>query len=127
MYMQTPTQPRSTDTVFTNRSAANSWPSGGFGDPGSVTTVTNTRQSSRYALNVLAIEVVSLPPSTTVLASMAMPTVVARSMAGASTRCTAPVVLPDVTVHCPQSASTAGSKVTRPMTAACTMPPGPDA
>lgn len=68
-----------------------------------------------------------MPPSTTVLASVAMPTVVARSMAGASTRCTAPVVLPDVTVHCRQSASTAGSKVTRAMTAACTMPPGPDA
>ena len=38
-----------------------------------------------------------------------------------------PVVLPDVTVHCPHSASTAGSKVTGvAMTAACTMPPGPD-
>src|SRR5689334_24403238 len=56
-----------------------------------------------------------------------MPRVVAPSMAGASIRWTAPVVLPDVTIHCAQSASTAGSKPTCPMTVACTMPPGPDA
>ena len=34
MYPQARRQPRSADTVFTNSSAANSWPSGGFGDPG---------------------------------------------------------------------------------------------
>ena len=41
-----------------------------------------------------------------------------------------PEVFPDITVHCPQSANTAGSNVTGavgdPMTTACTMPPGPD-
>src|SRR6476619_255060 len=61
------------------------------------------------------------------MVSVAIPKVVTRPMAVASTRSTAPVVLPDVTVHCLHSASTAGSKVIRPMTAACTMPPGPDA
>src|ERR1700712_588916 len=59
-----------------------------------------------------------------------MPTVVAPSMAGASIRLTVPVVFPDITVHCPHSASIAGSKPTGdvgdPVTTACTMPPGPD-
>ena len=51
-------------------------------------------------------------------------------MAGASIRLTVPVVFPDITVHCPHSASTAGSNATGavgdPMTTAWTMPPGPD-
>src|SRR3954463_6802799 len=71
-----------------------------------------------------------MPPSTTVLAAVCIPMVAAPSMAGASMRSTVPVVFPDATVQCPQSASTAGSKVTGdagdPVTTACTMPPGPD-
>lgn len=42
MYPQAPAQPRNADTVFTSKSAAKSCPSAGFGEPGSVTTVTNT-------------------------------------------------------------------------------------
>src|SRR3954463_15414415 len=71
-----------------------------------------------------------MPPSTTVLAAVSIPTVAAPSMAGASMRSTVPVVFPDATVQCPQSASRAGSKVIGdagdPVTTACTMPPGPD-
>ena len=64
MYPQTRRQPGNAITVLTNGSAANSWPSGGFGEPGSVTTVTNAWYSSRYALKVYADDVVSVPPST---------------------------------------------------------------
>ena len=80
---------------------------------------------------MLAVDVVSVPPSTTVFATVAMPTVVAPSMAGA-------VDEGDGAAWCfptPPStarirASTAGSKrigaVGEPMTTACTMPPGPE-